>query len=278
MLKTQTRLLSLIACVALAALTRADVPKGFDTPRDGHHGKVETITYPSKTLGFDRPALVYTPPGYTTDKKYPVLYLLHGSGDDETGWKIKGAACDILDNLYNDPQSKIAPMIVVMPYGYAKKPGDPMPKDPQERGKLSRAFDQDFLKDLIPFIDAKYPTLADRNHRAIAGLSMGGSQSLRIGLQNLGLFATIGCFSSYLRDPMPEPIARVLDDANTLNGKLNLFYISTGDKDKSFAGINGFHELLEKKQIKHQWSIKSGIHEWKVWRESLYEFAPLLFH
>jgi enterochelin esterase-like enzyme len=276
--RIQAHLVSLIACLAFAASAHADVPAAFDKPREGLHGHVDTITYPSKTLGFDRPALVYTPPGYTTDKKYPVLYLLHGSGDDETGWKIKGAAATILDNLYSDPQSKIVPMIVVMPYGYAKKPTDPMPKDMQERGKLSRAFDQDFLKDLIPFIDSKYPTLADRNHRAIAGLSMGGSQSLRIGLANLDLFGTIGCFSSYLREPLPENLKPVLDAPATRNTRLTHFYLSTGDKDKSFEGIKGFHDLLEKKSIKHQWSVKSGTHEWKVWRESLYELAPLLFH
>ncbi len=168
-------------------------------------------------------------------------------------------------------------MIVVMPYGYAKKPGTPMPTDPAERGKISRAFDDDLINNLIPFIDAKYPTNADANHRALAGLSMGGSQTLRGGLANLKLFACLGCFSSLLRDPFPEGIEKVLADPDTTNSKLKLFYLSTGDKDKNFDGIKSFHELLENRNIKHKWAIKSGTHEWKVWRESLYELAPLLF-
>jgi enterochelin esterase-like enzyme len=274
-MKQRTTMWAMICTLCLAAPVWAEPPAGFDAPSQAKHGRIETIQYPSKMLGFDRPALVYLPPGYSAQTKYPVLYLLHGSGDDETGWNIKGAASNILDNLYSDAQSKIVPMILVMPYGYAKKAADPMPKDLQERAKLSRGFDDDFLKDLIPFIDAKYPTIADREHRAIAGLSMGGSQSLRIGLTHLDLFSTIGCFSSLLRDPLPETIAKVLDDPQ--HPPVKLFYLSTGDKDKNFEAIKGFHEQLEKKNLKHEWSVKAGTHEWKVWRESLYEFAPQLF-
>jgi enterochelin esterase-like enzyme len=269
--------LAAMVCFLCSTVAHAQPPQSFDAEQAVPHGRVETLTYPSKTLGFDRSVVVYTPPGYTKDSKYPVLYLLHGSGDDETGWNVKGAANLVLDNLYADPSAKMTPMIVVMPYGFAKKPGDAMPTDRDERAKISRRFDEDLIKDLIPFIDAKYPTLADAKHRALAGLSMGGSQTLRAGLSNLSLFSYLGCFSSMLRDPLPEGIDKVLDDATTTNAKLKLFYISTGDKDKSLDGIKAFHELLEKKHINHRWELKSGTHEWKVWRESLYELAPLLF-
>src|SRR5205085_2802943 len=153
MLKRVMQVVVLFCCLALVHRAQADLPKNFDAEQPVQHGKVEKLTYPSKTLGFDRPVVVYTPPGYSKDQKYPVLYLLHGSGDDETGWNIKGAANHILDNLYADKDAKMTPMIVVMPYGYAKKPGTPMPTDPAERGKISRAFDDDLINTLIPFID-----------------------------------------------------------------------------------------------------------------------------
>jgi enterochelin esterase-like enzyme len=277
-MRIRITLLAIALIVALSHCSLADAPTaGFDAEKNVPHGKLETLSYLSKTLGFDRPVIVYLPPGYNAGTKYPVLYLLHGAGDDEKGWNTKGAAANILDNLYADAGAKMTPMIVVMPYGFAKKADAPMPTDAQERQKLSRNFDDDFIKDLIPFIEAKYPTLTDAGHRAVGGLSMGGSQSLRNGLQHLELFSTIGCFSSMLRDPLPEPIAKVLDDAAATNAKLKLFYVSTGDKDRGFEMIKKFHELLEKKGIKHRWEVKSGTHEWKVWRESLYEFAPLVF-
>jgi len=174
--------LAFVIIVAVSEGAGAEPPPGFDAANAVPHGKIESRTYTSKTLGFDRPVTVYLPPGYQPGVKLPVLYLLHGSGDDETGWNTRGAASNILDNLYAEAHAKLVPMIVVMPYGFAKKPGDPMPTEPQERRKLSRAFDDDFIADLIPFIEATYATLPDARHRAVAGLSMGGSQSLRDGL------------------------------------------------------------------------------------------------
>src|SRR5258705_5035360 len=117
MLKRTIHLMALICCLAFAGRVSAALPEGFDAEKSVPHGKVEKLTYPSKTLGFDRPVVVYTPPGYSKDMKYPVLYLLHGSGDDETGWNIKGAANNILANLYADKDAKMTPMNVVMPYG-----------------------------------------------------------------------------------------------------------------------------------------------------------------
>jgi enterochelin esterase-like enzyme len=253
-------------------------PDGFDKPNPAApRGKVESITYSSKTLGFDRPAVVYLPPGYSKDTKYPVLYLLHGAGDDEKGWQTKGAAAEILDNLYADPAAKVTPMIVVMPLGFARKPGDAPPTDPKDRGRQSRAFDDDLVKDLIPFVDAKYPTIADAQHRALAGLSMGGSQTLRIGLTNLDKFAWLGVMSSMLRDPIPEPLDKVIADGGGVNARLKLFYYAAGDKDKGFEAMTKFHQALDEKKVKHRWEVKPGGHEWPVWRAALYELAPLLF-
>jgi enterochelin esterase-like enzyme len=266
------------ACwMVLAFASAAAPPEGFDKERQVSHGKVQTLTYLSKTLGFGRPVVVYLPPNYKPENKYPVLYLLHGSGDDHLGWNAKGSANHILDNLYAEPGSKIVPMIVVMPYGFGKKLEDPMPKEPEERGKMSRAFDRDLIDDLIPFVESKFHVVADSQHRAVAGLSMGGSQSLRGGLLHLDLFSYLGCFSSMLREPIPEPLAKVLDNPSAVNARLKLFYLGSGDKDKGFELIQKFHQILESKHVAHRWEVKSGAHEWKVWKENIHEFAPLLF-
>ncbi len=160
-------------------------PDGFDTPRTGiAHGKIDTIRYDSKTVGANRKALIYTPPSYSRSRKYPVLYLLHGIGGDEKEWLNGGQPQVILDNLYAD--KKIEPMIVVMPNGRAMK-DDRVGKNMMAADKVQAfaTFEKDLLNDLIPFIEKKYPVIKDREHRAIAGLSMGGGQSLNFGLGNL---------------------------------------------------------------------------------------------
>jgi enterochelin esterase-like enzyme len=152
-------------------LLRADeaAPQGFDQVRQVPHGKVVTDTYESKSLGFQRKLTVYTPPGYSKEKKYPVLYLLHGSGDNETGWVQKGSANVILDDLYAD--GKATPMIVVMPYGFTNPPGKPSVgrgATPEERQKTAAGFEQDLLTDVIPYVESRYGVIADSNHRALA--------------------------------------------------------------------------------------------------------------
>ena len=206
------RILALIACAVLASLTMpalaepddvkqddkaeklAEPPQGFDARRDGiNHGKLETVEYDSTTVGIKRKARVYTPPGYAKDKKFPVLYLLHGIGGDENEWARGGSPDVILDNLYAD--KKATPMIVVMPNGRAAKDvtaRDPIPK----QSPAFAAFEKDLLIDLIPFIEQSYSVKADRESRAIAGLSMGGGQALNFGLSNLNTFAWVGGFSS----------------------------------------------------------------------------------
>src|ERR1700687_4863332 len=194
-------------------------PKGFDVKRDGiDRGKLETVEYESTTVGAKRKAQVYTPPGYSKDKKYPVLYLLHGIGGDENEWTRGGVANVVLDNLYAD--KKIVPMIVVLPNGRAAKdlgPRDPFPR----QSPAFAAFEDDLLKDLIPFIEKNYSVNTDRESRALAGLSMGGGQSLNFGLGHIDTFAWVGGFSSA---PNTHRADDLLKDSADAAKRLKLLY------------------------------------------------------
>ncbi len=259
--------------------TKRDVPAGTSTP----------IEYDSKTLGFKRPAVVYTPPGYVKDgrKKYPVLFLLHGSGDTETSWNSKGAAATILDNLL--AENKIVPMIVVMPNGFASPPGKrpaanpapgttPTPEERAERAEQRKRFYSDMLTDLMPYISSHYDVLSDREHTAVAGLSMGGNQSLTLGLNNLDRFAWIGCFSAAMRGAAADAtIANLTKDEAATNAQIKVLWISSGDKDKGHDAIKQLADNLTEKKIKVVWREEKGGHEWPVWRKNLTDFAPLLF-
>ncbi len=322
--------LLVVLCVPVRAEEFPAAPKGFDTKRDGiERGKVETVEYESRSAGTKRKATLYTPPGYSKDKKYPVLYLLHGAGDDETGWSKKGAAEVILDNLYAD--KKLVLMIVVMPYGYVRGPTpagtlaaalmkradkdktgkvtreeliaaagaifDELDKDKTGKvdekqlaeaigrllpaptgpggpggGRGNTAFEDDLLKDLIPYIDGHYPVKADAEHRAIAGLSMGGGQALTIGLKHLDTFASVGGFSS-----------AIFGGSNTLipdaeaSKKLRLLWVSCGDSDNLMNSSKSFHTALEDKKVSHLWHVDSGGHSWPVWKNDLYLVSQLLF-
>ena len=236
-------------------------PKGFDVRHDNvARGKVETVEYDSKTVGAKRKMVIYTPPEFSKDAKYPVLYLLHGAGDDETGWQKKGSANVILDNLYAD--KKPVPMIVVMPNGFARARGG--------QGRNS-GFEDDLLKDIIPYVESHYPVKPDREHRAIAGLSMGAGQSLSIGLKHLDTFAWIGGFSSGVRGA--NPVA----DPEAASKKLRLLWVSCGDKDRILDASKTFHTTLEEKKVPHIWHVDSGAHEWPVWKNDLYLLSQLLF-
>jgi enterochelin esterase-like enzyme len=247
-------------------------PKGFDMQRDNiDRGKVETVEYDSKTVGAKRKMLVYTPPGYSKDRKYPVLYLLHGIGDDETGWVKKGSAEVVLDNLYAD--KKLVPMIVVMPNGRAAT--DVTVNTPWDKqAKAFEAFEDDLLKDVIPYVEAHYPVQADREHRALAGLSMGGGQSLNFGLKHLDTFAWVGGFSSA---PNTKPAADLVTDPGDAAKRLRLLWVSCGDQDRLMDISKRFHEALEEKKVPHVWHVDSGGHEWSVWKNDLYLLSQMLF-
>src|SRR5438876_9238302 len=244
----------LLACPALPALAEKEdqaemfpaPPTGFDTRRDGvERGKTETVEYDSATVGAKRKARVYTPPGYTRDTKYPVLYLLHGIGGDENEWARGGAPDVILDNLYADKTA--VPMIVVMPNGRAAKDvtaRDPIPK----QSPAFAAFEKDLLTDLIPFVEKTYSVKADRESRALAGLSMGGGQALNFGLGHLDTFAWVGGFSSAPNTKRP---ADLIKDPAEAAKKLRLLYVACGDKDGLFRISEGVHKMLDEKKVPH---------------------------
>jgi enterochelin esterase-like enzyme len=305
-------------------------PSGFASRRDGiERGKVETVEYDSKSVGDTRKMMVYLPPGYSKDTKYPVFYLLHGAGDNEGGWTRTGSANVILDNLFAD--KKIAPMIVVMPNGSPQGPrpgtvlaGTIMKRaDADKNGIVSReeflaaaealykdldtgkldekqlaaglnrlmpapraqggrgrglgdfvsGFENDLLKDIVPYVESHYPVQTDREHRAIAGLSMGGGQALTIGLRHLDQFAYVGGFSSAL---FGNTSALVSDPA-TASKQLRLLWLSCGDEDRLMDASKNFHASLEEKKVPHLWHVDSGAHTWPVWKNDLYLIAQRLF-
>jgi enterochelin esterase-like enzyme len=247
-------------------------PEGFNTPREGiPHGKIEMVEYDSKSVGNMRKMLVYTPPGYSPAKKYPVLYLLHGIGGDEEEWHRGAKPEVILDNLIAD--QKAVPMIVVLPNGRAQ------PNDRAEGNIMATApafakFEQDLLNDLIPFIDAKYSAKTDRESRALAGLSMGGGQSLNFGLAHLDTFAWIGGFSSA---PNTKPPEELMPDPAKAATQLKLLWISCGDRDGLFFISQRTHAYLKEKNVPHLWHVDSGVHDFAVWRNDLYHFAQRIF-
>jgi enterochelin esterase-like enzyme len=248
-------------------------PQGFDMKRDGiDRGKLETVEYDSTTVGAKRKAQVYTPPGYSKDKKYPVLYLLHGIGGDENEWTRGGVANAILDNLYAD--KKIVPMIVVIPNGRAAK--DLTARDPFPRqAPAFAAFEDDLLKDLIPFIEKNYSVNTDRESRALAGLSMGGGQSLNFGLSHIDTFAWVGGFSSA---PNTRRADELLKDPADAAKRLKLLYVACGDADGLLRISQNVHNMLDEKKVPHIYVVvPGGRHDFKEWKNDLYHFAQMLF-
>ena len=247
-------------------------PAGFDVPRPGlANGHAETVEYDSATVGIKRRMVIYTPPAYSRDRKYPVLYLLHGIGDDETGWPQKGSAAAILDNLYADKLAE--PMIVVIPNG--RSSATITLKTPfNEQFPAFEAFESELLKDIIPYVESHYSVKADRESRALAGLSMGGGQSLNIGLSHLEHFAWIGGFSSA---PNTRPAGEVIKNPGETRAKLKLLWISCGDKDGLMDTSRNYHVFLKENNIPHIWHVDSGGHTWPVWKNDLYHIAQRLF-
>ena len=249
-----------------------DPPAGFNLERkDIPHGKLEMIEYDSKTVGNQRKMQVYTPPGYAADGKYPVLYLLHGIGGDETEWQRLATPNILLDNLLAD--KKVVPMIVVMPNGRAQ-PNDRAEGNGMRSFAAFENFEQDLLKDVIPAIESKYSVQADREHRAIAGLSMGGGQSLNIGLKHLETFAWVGAFSAAPNTRRPE---QLLADSAAVKDKLKLLYLSCGNKDGLINISQGVHAQLTENEIPHVWHVDGNGHDGTHWRNNLYYFSQKLF-
>lgn len=258
----------------MAQSSISQAPEGFDQIKsEVPKGKIDTLTYFSSTVGNDRKAIIYTPPGYSKTKKYPVLYLLHGIGGDEKEWLNNGNPQIILDNLYAAQQ--LEPMIVVMPNGRAMKDDRAVGNmfEP-ERVQAFATFEKDLIEDLIPFVEKTFPTLTDREHRALAGLSMGGGQSLNFGLKNLDLFAWVGGFSSAPNTKMPEEL---VPDPTLAKENLKLLWISCGDQDNLLNISQRTHDYLKEKEVPHIFYLEPGGHDFKVWKNDLYLFSQLLF-
>jgi len=249
-----------------------DPPAGFNARRENvPHGELTMVQYDSKTVGTRRQMLVYTPPGYSTDRKYPVLYLLHGIGGDEREWQRLCRPENILDNLLAD--GKIQPMVVVMPNGRAQV------NDRAEGNVFASApafanFENDMFKDVIPTIESRYSVYTNRENRALAGLSMGGGQSLNFGLGHLDAFAWIGGFSSA---PNTKPPAELVPDPAATREKLKLLWLSCGNKDGLIRISQGVHNYLKEKNVPHVWHVDSNAHDGTEWANNLYLFVQHIF-
>ena len=244
----------------------------FYDPQPVPHGEIRTHWYHSKSLDSTRRLTVYTPPGYDKNRatRYPVLYLFHGANADENAWYRLGRANLILDNLL--ASGKAQSFIVVMPFGYGVAPGGPQADNTARFGK-------DLLEDVIPYIESTYRTLANRDNRAIVGLSMGGGQALNIGLNNIDRFGYVGGFSAAIGNAanFPKTYAKLVDNGGESNGKLKLLWIGCGTEDSLFGASRNFSEWLTANKITHTFRETDGAHTWIVWRRYLHEIAPLLF-
>jgi len=246
-------------------------PAGFATKRDNvPHGKLEMIEYYSKTVGTKRMMNVYTPPGYSTEKKYPVLYLLHGIGGDETEWERFCTPDVVLDNMIAD--GKAVPMIIVMPNGRAQKNDRPV-GNIYAAAPAFATFERDLLDDVIPAIESRYGTYTNRASRALAGLSMGGGQSLIFGLAHTDTFAWVGAFSSA---PNTKPPAELVPDVAAAKN-LKLLFLTSGNKDGLIIISQGVHAYLKEHGIPHVWHVDGNGHDPTHWRNSLFQFAQMIF-
>ena len=260
--------------VKLRAQTSASIVEVLDTasvnaspwqPRDVPHGAVEINWRHSKALGGEtRGVWIYTPPGYEKEPKrrYPVLYLFHGSNDTAGGWTLVGQMNFILDNLVAERQAQ--PMIVVMPFGHAVPFGSPR----ELQARNTEMFEKYLLEDVIPLVEGKYRVKPGRDHQAIAGLSMGGGQAVHIGWRHTDRFSAIGVFSGAVPNEFAPPAGAAA---------VKLFWIACGKDDFLFERNQKFVAAVEAKGVKHVWRATEGNHTYAVWRKYLAAFAPLLF-
>ena len=285
-MKPYARLLALLSIVLQGVLTCTVVAQA-PTPaylqvRAVPHGTLKSQPYKSQSLGTDRKLMVYTPPGYeNSTSRYPVLYLLHGAGSDESSWTQRGQAHVILDNLIAD--GKLKPLVVVMPFGFAAARAPGAARGDAAENKMQReGFTKDFLEDVIPMIDATFRVYADRDHRAIAGLSLGGAQALALGLSHTELFSRVAAFSPAMgaaNNPATGGVdfENVLADAAQINSKIKFLWVSCGTEDTLFQSVQQFSGQLSQHKVEHIFRVTGGAHTYPVWQRNLNDVAPVLF-
>jgi enterochelin esterase-like enzyme len=277
-----------VTTTTTSLLTVPGTGPAFYDIQDVPHGEIRTLLYKSASNGTTRELTVYVPPGYdqARSRRYPVLYLLHGFANDHHSWHRYGRANDILDNLL--AKGPLAPFLVVMPLGYggASVNGDGTGIAPEGAGAVRgdpALYERDLLEDIIPMIDGKYRTIADRKHRAIVGFSMGGGQAGRYGLGHLETFSTVGIMSAGLGGggnaaaPGADPVAALAADPAKANKQIDLLWIACGKDDAALKGAAALHEALGKAGIEHTFHETEGAHHWRVWRRYLRDLSPLLF-
>jgi enterochelin esterase-like enzyme len=257
-----------------------ETPAFYDS-RPVPHGEVRMVLYESKPMGVTRWIWIYTPPNYDrSSTKYPVLYLLHGNGEAQNGWVMNGRANIILDNLIAD--KKAQPMVVAMPQGHALQGANvgPLVRLTGEADMFSKRFPQDLLQEIIPLIERHYRVYTDADHRAIAGLSMGGGQALSIGLARTDLFRYVLGFSGAVGGPFMNAeteFGEALSKPEVFNSKLRLLWVSCGKQDFLYQANRQFVDMLKSKGVKVLFRETEGSHVWSVWRNYLNETAPMLF-
>jgi enterochelin esterase family protein len=261
----------------------------FLAVKDVPHGTVHEHWYHNKELNTERRVLVYTPPGYSEKETYPVLYLLHGSSDDEAFWVSVGRANFVMDNLLAGKKAK--PALIVMPFGHASRtqPGrGAAPPRGAAGTNTARGgganfgvamLENDLKENVIPMVERTYHVGTKSTQRAIAGLSMGGTQSLTIGLNNPDRFAYVAGFSSALRGNNETTFASLIGDPKKANDDYKLIWLGCGDKDGLLDGSKSFDALLTSKSIKHEFVVTPDFaHEWTLWRRYLQNLMPKLFN
>ena len=274
-----------ILLAALISMTGAiaaqDALPAYLQVRAVPHGTVQSVPYKSKALRTERKMIVYTPPDYAkSNTRYPVVYLLHGSGSTETSWTERGKAHVITDNLIAD--GRVKPMILVMPFGFAMQRAAGAGRGDASENKMQReGFAQDFIEDVIPVVDSTFRVYADRDHRAIAGLSLGGAQALAIGLTHLDLFSRIAAFSPAMgasNNPATGGVdfETVLADSSRINNQVKFLWVSCGFEDSLFDSIRDFSQQLTKHKIEHIYRVTGGAHAYPVWQGNLDQVLPML--
>ena len=240
----------------------------FYGEREVPHGRIERFFYPSTVSGKTESALIYLPPGFDSNQKYPVLYLQHGHGENETGWVWQGRMNRIADNLLSE--GNMVPMLIVMGCGMV-----------QVKGRTNTsAYPRVLLHDLLPYVEAHYPVLTDREHRAMAGLSMGSIHTSMTVLPHPELFAYAGLFSGFLRHLWlkEQPHLKALEDPAALRKNYRVFFRAMGEEDEYLKEFLLDDEILKEKQVdSFERKLYPGAHEWQVWRKCLRDFLPKLF-